>query len=92
MAKALGVTLPFAHQVIRGRRLLPLDKVSAWADALGLKGAARVEFEFRVQLEHAPDGLTATVEQMQKRIADLEAEVTRLKTRTAKSAAGRKKR
>ncbi len=85
LAKAVSVTLPFAHQVVRGKRLLPLAEAGRWADALRLSKAERAEFLERVALEHSPDLVAELVERLRSQVSGLQAEVDRLRAPSAVS-------
>lgn len=82
-SKAAGVSRNMADFVVRNKRRPQLDQLGAWAEILGLRGNERDEFVLAGNWVHTP-------ELIRKRLADLEAEVQRLKTRTSKP--GRKKR
>jgi hypothetical protein len=81
LAKSVGVTLVFAHQVVRGKRLPPLDQADRWADALRLQGPERREFLIRVAIEHSPPLIFEVIKELRDEIGRLQAKKGRARTR-----------
>lgn len=54
-ARAVGAVGPHVNLIIKGKRTPPLDRLDAWADALGLSPEERRTFKFLAGLAHIPD-------------------------------------
>ena len=66
-ARKVGVSNAFVPLIIQGKRLPPLDAIPAWADVLGLKGAARERLIELAQLEHTPAAIRERYEAMRRK-------------------------
>ena len=63
-AKQVGLTKGFLSKVRNGKKPPPIDRLESWADALGLRGAARQEFIDLGNLAHAPEHVRTMVERL----------------------------
>ena len=66
LARALGYSAPAISQICTGRHKPPLDRMPAWAEALGLTGAEREEFLLLARLEHTPPELRDLIQRTQQ--------------------------
>lgn len=60
------------RQVAMGMRPPPLDRLDRWADTLGLGGESREQFVQAAHLANAPEMVREMVEQLERRVRELE--------------------
>jgi len=51
----VGVSWSFVHRVRKGSKAPPLSRITVWADALSLTGAARDHFIDAANWSHVPE-------------------------------------
>jgi transcriptional regulator with XRE-family HTH domain len=66
--RAVGYDQGSLQGVIKGKRSPPRGSERAWADALGLRGAARHEFLVSYWLAHSPPDLAAEIDRLRAAI------------------------
>ena len=64
-AKRVGVVQGFVGLVATGKVAMPEAKIAPWADALGLAGLEREEFEIAALLTRCPDRIVAYVNELE---------------------------
>ena len=64
-AKQVGVVQGFVGLVATGKAPMPEEKIAPWADALGLAGPERREFEIAALLTRCPDRIVEYVSQLE---------------------------
>lgn len=74
---------PHVNLICSGKRTPPLDRIPAWADALGLSGDARDEFIRLGHLAHAPEQVRQEVERMRSELAAARQDVGDLRLQVA---------
>lgn len=62
--------------MLRGLKPPPLARIGQWADALGLEGPDRFDFEVAAMLDHAPAGLGVLLDKLVEENRRLGGEVT----------------
>lgn len=72
-ARRVGTASSTISQISSGKRTPPLERMDAWATALGLKGAARARFIELAQLAHCPEPIAREYVRQQERLLELEA-------------------
>lgn len=77
-AAKVASTRGFVNNVIHGHRTPPLEQITKWADALGLKGAKREQFIELAELAHAPERVARRYLAMQERLRALEERIGKL--------------
>lgn len=76
LARAVGTSSSVVSQTCLGQRPPPLERMDAWADALGLQAGPREVFLATAQLAHAPEGVRERVAKLEQRLGlhEIEAE------------------
>jgi transcriptional regulator with XRE-family HTH domain len=82
----LQLSYPMISQVCTGRRLPPLDRIEAWADALKITGDDRSDFLRAAYLAHAPEQVRHLVADLETRIAALADRLTAIERHRAADA------
>jgi transcriptional regulator with XRE-family HTH domain len=59
LAALAGCSSSFVNQVMKGKTTLPINRITSWADALSLTGAARSSFLVEALLAHSPPLIAA---------------------------------
>lgn len=70
LARAVGTSSSVVSQACLGQRPPPLERMDAWADALGLDDQARAVFVATAQLAHAPEAVRQRVAWLEQCVAD----------------------
>ncbi|MBA3700560.1 MAG: helix-turn-helix transcriptional regulator [Planctomycetes bacterium] len=70
LARAVGTSSSVVSQACLGQRPPPLERMDAWADALGLDDRARAVFVATAQLAHAPEAVRQRVAWLEQRLAN----------------------
>ena len=70
LARAVGTSSSVVSQACLGQRPPPLQRMEAWADALGLDERARAVFIATAQLAHAPEAVRQRVASLEQRLAN----------------------
>lgn len=68
LARAVGTSSSVVSQACLGQRPPPLERMDAWADALGLDDRARAVFIATAQLAHAPEAVRQRVASLEQRL------------------------
>lgn len=66
-ARSVGIKPPLVFAVRSGKQRIPKRRIERWADAFGLRGAARDEFLEAAWLSHASPYVQALVAKLKKR-------------------------
>ncbi len=78
-ATRVGRSHAFVSRVLAGLRLPPLDEAEQWLDAVELTAAEREGLRLAAHLAHCPAWIISHLEQLQDRLAVVEAEVVSLR-------------